>query len=194
MRSGVFRGIIVAGMIVLAVSPSALGFDGGRNASVGSRVGSGPTADSSPVTHSEPPAASSLIAGVATWCAPTPTHCQSWGGGAMVGAVPGFDGDPYTVRVCLDVQLSTFSCVVVRVVSSCACGDRGGRGTVIDLSPAAFRKLAPLSRGVIPVTVERADILLPATDMIPEGDRVWPVLMAAFVIGLLLFPVRRRKG
>lgn len=93
--------------------------------------------------------------GQATWCAPTPTQCQSWGGDAHLGAVPSFRwGDPeYLARVCHDGH-----CTVVRVVSYCGCpGNR-----IIDLSPAAFRELAPLSRGVIPVTLSRVEA--PATD------------------------------
>lgn len=100
--------------------------------------------------------------GVATWCAPTPTHCQSWGGNAKLGAVSGYAGDPYTVVVHHGSRS-----VVVTVVSSCACGMRHGKDTVIDLSPAAFRQLAPLSLGVIDVVVERADgISLPPTDVV----------------------------
>lgn len=90
--------------------------------------------------------------GVATYCAPTPTKCQGWGGGALVGAVRSFSsGDtPYRVEVC---TVDGGRCVTVRVVSYCACGTRHGKPTLIDLSPAAFRRLAPLSRGVIDVTV-----------------------------------------
>jgi hypothetical protein len=105
---------------------------------------------------------SALIGGKATWCAPTPTHCQSWGGGALVGAVPSFSyGDePYLAEVC-----SGGACVTVTVVSYCACGDRGGEPTVIDLSPAAFSRLAPLSAGVIDVTMESGGpAALPPTD------------------------------
>lgn len=109
----------------------------------------------------------SIARGVATYCAPTPTKCQGWGGGAMLGAVQSFtDGDkPYSATVCLN---GTRPCVTVTVVSYCACGDRPGGPTVIDLSPAAFRGLAPLSRGVIPVTLETGGpIVLPATDTAP---------------------------
>jgi hypothetical protein len=98
-----------------------------------------------------------LVGGTATWCAPTPTHCQSWGGRALKAAVESFTygDDPYLVRVCRD---GTNRCVTVTVVSYCACGI-----TLIDLSPYAFRQLAPLSRGRIRVTVD--DIVgLPATD------------------------------
>lgn len=104
--------------------------------------------------------------GTASWCAPTPTRCQSWGDGAMVGAVHSFKyGDtPYRVRVTAPSGRS----VTVTVVSYCGCP--GGR--VIDLSPAAFVALAGkphgLDQGLIRnVTVTRlAEKVpaLPATD------------------------------
>jgi hypothetical protein len=98
-----------------------------------------------PVT--EPPA---LDGGIASWCAPTPTQCQRWGGQAKLGAVHSFRwGDrPYRVRVCR--QVGPAACVTVTVVSYCGCPD----GRAIDLSPYAFGKLAPLSRGLVAVTVE----------------------------------------
>lgn len=104
----------------------------------------------------------SLEAGYATWCAPTPTHCQGWGGEAHVGAVPGYHGPRYAAKVCREDDPAR--CVTVTVLSWCACGQRHGRDTVIDLSPAAFRELAPTSRGIVLVTVESVDIGLPATD------------------------------
>lgn len=87
----------------------------------------------------------------ATWCAPTPTQCQDWGGNAKLGAVYGFRfGDrPYPVRVSRGGNA-----VVVTVVSHCACR---GTDAAIDLSPSAFVELAPLSRGRIDVTVEVLD-------------------------------------
>ena len=105
--------------------------------------------------------------GIASYCAPTPTHCQSWGGGAMLGAVSSFRwGDrPYDVRVCrADARTR---CTVVTVVSFCGCPD----GRVIDLSPAAFRRLAPLSAGLVRVTVER---LGPATTPPPTNTEAVP--------------------
>lgn len=110
------------------------------------------------------------VAGVATYCAPTPTRCQSWGGDALVGAVPSFRfGDkPYPATVCRGGR-----CVEVTVVSFCACGQRGGKDTVIDLSPAAFRRLAPLSRGVIDVTLTYGGVPLPATDTAPVLDQAY---------------------
>ncbi len=51
---------------------------------------------------------------------------------------------------------------IVSLSDSCACGERAGLPTLIDLSPAAFRDLAPLSAGVIRVSIEVVE--LPATD------------------------------
>lgn len=117
-----------------------------------------------PVQLDEVGGSSSVIEGWASYCAPTPTRCQSWGGSAKLGAVPSFRyGDrPYFVKVC---RLSSSACVVVRVVSFCGCGVK-----VIDLSPAAFKRLTPLWRGVVRVTVERTggpSATLPPTDTQP---------------------------
>lgn len=104
-----------------------------------------------------------LIGGWATWCAETPRHCTGWDT-RYVGAVPSFrHGDkPYRVRVCL---ADGSRCTTVTVVSYCACGDRHGVATIIDLSPPAFRELAPLSRGVIRVELTNANaVRLPETD------------------------------
>jgi rare lipoprotein A (peptidoglycan hydrolase) len=54
--------------------------------------------------------------------------------------------------------------VTVRLTDWCACGSRHGSPTLIDLDDQAFRELAPLSRGVIRVTVEPVERALPATD------------------------------
>lgn len=98
--------------------------------------------------------------GWATHCEPTPDHCQSWGNGAMVGAVPTFHyGDePYTQHLC-GAGRGVITCIDVLVVSNCACGDRHGIPTIIDLSPAAFDKIADLSRGIVHVRF---------------GDAPWP--------------------
>lgn len=88
-----------------------------------------------------------MSGGLATWCAPTPKYCHGWGGKAHLGAVPSFRyGDPPYRVVVHHGDRST----VVLVVSFCACP--GAR--IIDLSPAAFSELAPMSLGVIPVTLE----------------------------------------
>jgi hypothetical protein len=79
-----------------------------------------------------------------------------------LGGDPAFRGQ--RVEVCAD------ECVTVRLVDWCACGDRGGIPTIIDLSPQAFARLAPLTAGVIPVTIElggTASVTLPPTDVAP---------------------------
>lgn len=114
----------------------------------------------------EPELGPAVEGGLATWCAPTPTHCQTWGGDAHLGAAPSFTfgDDPYRVRVC--TQESPTRCTIVTVVSFCACA----AGRIIDLSPAAFSELDDLSRGVIPVSVEwlpRSGLTPPATETEP---------------------------
>jgi hypothetical protein len=62
--------------------------------------------------------------------------------------------------------------VKVWLTDWCACGDRHGDPTVIDLSPDAFRVLAPLSQGIVRVEVSvgtesggvEPRITLPPTD------------------------------
>ena len=145
---------IVVGLLGPAPRPAVPPPGPGRDVRLASAPGPSPTLDEG---------ASSILAGVATWCAPTATHCHGWAPPAKLGAVPGYDGTPYLARVSRGSRS-----VVVRVVSFCACGDRAGKSTVIDLSPAAFVELAPLSAGVIDVTVERLDgIALPPTDTAP---------------------------
>lgn len=107
-----------------------------------------------------------MTAGVATWYDDGP---------GLYGAVPSwqFGDKPYVVRVCRDEPLTIHACVNVTVRDFCACGDRAGKQTVIDLSPAAFRRLAPLSTGVLPVIVEVLDtVTLPATDTVTYWT--WP--------------------
>jgi hypothetical protein len=115
--------------------------------SLGNRAG--PSVASPTVRPTPPPlAAHVVLRGTAAWCAPTATRCKGWGGHVLLGAVRSFRwGDrPYRVRV-----VSGSRSVVVTVVSFCACG--GDR--VIDLSPYAFSKLAPLSAGLVRVRVLR---------------------------------------
>jgi len=68
------------------------------------------------------------------------------------------------VTVCAD------ACVRVVLRDSCACGERHGDPTLLDLSPAAFRRLAPLSAGVARVSIEVGGPLmtLPETDSLEE--------------------------
>lgn len=98
----------------------------------------------------------------ATYCKPTPTHCQSWGGDAKVAAVFSFRfGDrPYKVRVHRgDAHVD------VLVVSHCECA---GRDDLIDLSASAFLELAPLRLGRIEVTIE--DLRTIASEPLPPTD------------------------
>lgn len=102
---------------------------------------------------------SARYSAVARWCAPTKTKCHGWGGQAKLGALNTFRfGDkPYTLRVWRGRRH-----VDVRIVSFCACANRADR---IDLSPSAFARLAPLSRGVLRVEIEDLrGIKLPPTD------------------------------
>lgn len=87
-----------------------------------------------------------VFSGIATWCAPTPTKCRSWGGDAHLAAVASFRyGDrPYQATVRYGGRWT-----IVTVVSFCACGSAD-----IDLSPSAFDDLAPLWRGRIEVSIE----------------------------------------
>lgn len=52
------------------------------------------------------------------------------------------------VRVCAGA-----ACVTVTLTDWCACSPRRGLPTVIDLSPAAFGTLAPLTEGIVSVNV-----------------------------------------
>ena len=73
--------------------------------------------------------------------------------------------EPYRLRVCRRDQADR--CVVVVVVDWCSCSRQRPGRRAIDLSPAAFQRLAPLGRGVIPITVQ------PWPDR--EGPRKWVV-------------------
>ena len=102
------------------------------------------------------------LRGTATWYCGNGSRCtRGYGPSDMVAAIDtgtGFRrGDVVTVR-------HAGRAVTVRIVDVCGC--TGAR--VIDLTTGAFRRLAPLSRGVIPVTLS-AGIALPATDA--EGER-----------------------
>lgn len=105
-------------------------------------------------------------------------------GPGYYGAVHSFRwGDErYPVEVCRVDRPTRCVTVVVR-------DHMANRHREIDLSPAAFAELAPLSRGVVDVTVRRVDLALPATDTwVVEGawtdqQRVifWAALAAAYV-------------
>lgn len=110
------------------------------------------------------PATDTAVSGLASWyCG---SRCTVGYPGGMYAAAgselrhPGWRGS--RVQVC-----SGGRCVVVTLVDWCACA--GAR--IIDLYSDAFRQLAPLSRGVIPVTVTPGGRVgeqpLPATDTKP---------------------------
>jgi len=75
---------------------------------------------------------------------------------ALYAAVYGWRwGDqPYQLRVCRRDDPAQ-RCVIVTVVDWCSCSRQRPGWRAIDLAPAAFARLAPLGRGVIPVTIER---------------------------------------
>lgn len=101
------------------------------------------------------------VRGKATWYCGAGSRCpRGHAPGELVAAIdrkdtPWDKGDVVTVTY-------RGRSVTVRIVDVCAC--KGSR--VIDLSAAAFRALAPLSRGVITVTVTgaRTTPTLPPTD------------------------------
>jgi hypothetical protein len=69
---------------------------------------------------------------------------------------------PVRVRVCAT------TCTTAVVSDFCACGPRHGEPTVIDLAPSVFGRLAPLSQGVVRVTVTGGPApTLPPTDTAP---------------------------
>ena len=105
-------------------------------------------------------AASSLSAGLATW--------YDDGPGYYAAAGPELrHGDWRGSRV--EVTSGGRS-VVVTLSDACWCPDRDGSPVLLDLSASAFRRLAPLSRGVIAVEVTSAkEIPLPPTDCDPKG-------------------------
>jgi len=87
------------------------------------------------------------IDGVATWYDDGPGLYAAAGPSLRHG-----DWRGSRVRVCAGDR-----CVDATLRDWCACGSRRGVPTVLDLSPAAFRRLAPLSRGVVHVRVSAAE-------------------------------------
>ncbi len=95
------------------------------------------------------PDGSVRASGIASWyCKPGVSICHhAYPGGMYAAAGPKLRVGNWrgrVVRVC-----GNGSCVTVKLIDWCACG--GGR--VIDLYSDAFRRLAPLSRGTVRVTV-----------------------------------------
>jgi hypothetical protein len=101
-----------------------------------------------------------LVGGTATWyCSSTSPCTRGYGPSDMVAAIDPTlgiaKGDQVTVR-------HDGRTITVRIVDVCACaGER-----LIDLTSGAFAQLAPLSVGVIDVTIESGGpgVTLPPTD------------------------------
>lgn len=85
------------------------------------------------------------VRGVATWFRAAP---GTGAAGPALRQALGPDWRGTRVRVC---GIST--CIAARLTDWCACADRPGGPTLIDLSAADFADLAPLSRGVMEVKV-----------------------------------------
>lgn len=96
------------------------------------------------------PAAATTVTGTATWYCGTTSACtRGYGPGDMVAAIDPKVGIPKGTIVLVSSGERT---IRVRIVDVCACAGR----RVIDLTSGAFRRLAPLSRGVIPVRLVTA--------------------------------------
>jgi len=102
-------------------------------------------------------AAARSLRGLATWYDAGPGHYAA-AGPVLRDALGDFRGQ--SVTVCHDGR-----CTAVRLTDVCACGERAGVPTLLDLSADAFRDLAPLSAGVIDVSIELGGApTLPPTD------------------------------
>ena len=89
------------------------------------------------------------MTGIASWYAWHPGEAAA--GPALRAALgPGWRGA--TVAVCR-TDGGAMACVHVVLSGWCACGDRNGVPTVIDLDAASFAALMPLSRGLVTVEV-----------------------------------------
>ena len=85
------------------------------------------------------------LSGLATWY---PAGGPVAAAGPALRAALGHDWRGQTVRVC-----SGERCVTVQLIDWCACGDRHGQDTLLDLGLDAFTRLADPSAGVIDVTI-----------------------------------------
>lgn len=126
-------------------SPSPVGSPFGVPSRSATETLEPPPAEPDPALALLPP----LVDGVASWyCAVGRSSCtRGHPGGLFAAAGPALrvgDWQNRTVKVCAG------SCVEVRLIDWCDC--HGTRA--IDLYSDAFRRLAPLSRGVLTVSVE----------------------------------------
>ena len=130
-------------------SPGVPGDDTGdvaaSGASPGAPVGPAPTQTPRDKGVDGQATRGSTASGYATWYSVGPGLYAAAGPALRVG-----DWRGRMVEVCAN---GTHACLRLRLVDHCACGDRRGTATVLDLSADAFSMLAPLSRGLVEVTV-----------------------------------------
>jgi expansin (peptidoglycan-binding protein) len=88
------------------------------------------------------------LVGVATWYDAGPGEYAAAGPALRVA---GWRGS-YVVVCAFPEGRAT--CLTLPLVDWCACGDRNGLPTLLDLSADAFAQLAPLSQGLVRVTVQ----------------------------------------
>lgn len=107
-----------------------------------------------------------LIGGWATWYDVGPGFYAAAGPELRAALGPSWRGQ--LVEVEGPGRLS----VVVEIVDFCACGDRHGQPTLLDLSIDAFEQLAPLEAGIVSVSIEiqATTGTLPPTDPTPHPD------------------------
>jgi hypothetical protein len=98
-----------------------------------------------------------LLGGWATWHDNGPGMYAAAGPDLRRALGPGWRG---TV---VEVGGPGGASVRVRLTDSCACGERHGLPTFLDLSADAFAQLAPLDWGVVAVSIELVPVL-PATN------------------------------
>jgi hypothetical protein len=175
----VLASVLLVALVILVAAPRSASVDSPRLALSGAPLAGGSLLPVTPQhgSSAEGPRVSSLppaaprIRGTATWYCNdgqrgTSSCTRGYGPEDMVAAIDtdlGFDkGDVVLVR-----SLAGDEQVTVTIVDVCGCpGNR-----LIDLTSGAFRRLAPLGIGVLPVTVELAgaERTLPPTDQ--EGAK-----------------------
>lgn len=89
----------------------------------------------------------SELSGLATWY-PARTTVAAAGPALRAALGPTWRGQE--VSVCV----TGGNCISVALRDFCACRDRNGLPTLIDLPAVDFARLAPLSRGVVAITIE----------------------------------------
>lgn len=77
-----------------------------------------------------------------------------------------------------DVTVCANVCIRVKLTDFCACGERAGKDTLIDLDRRDFAKLGDPAAGVIDVTIEfGAEPTLPPTDTFQPDIAYWLALV-----------------